>query len=306
MRRQTSTAALLYNHLYPKPLASDPPNFSIHLARNLIPEIRVETAHFYGSLDSTEARYPGLNYCYRPHRMRLSRFPHHARLFRAIDDLGITDHEVQDLVRWEGTLWARARFERDEGIKVRDTTGDGIGSWVPKQRGQKRANGNTVGEVKISQALPLGEESNRRQVVESPFPEQLETADEDEEMSDEDDQEDADAVQPAPVEVEQSDEMEEEEDGDVGETIMSIGNDLNRRLLAAVTARNQGENVEMDPEFEQYLKEQIESGSLSNLIVASMQRRREQAQLLQQQVQQAQQDAAVNPSQQGRQGTAAA
>ncbi|KAG9626601.1 hypothetical protein KCU78_g24452, partial [Aureobasidium melanogenum] len=63
MRRQTSVASLLYAHLFPNPGPSDPPNFQTHLARDLIPEIRIETATFYGSLDSIEARYPGLNYC---------------------------------------------------------------------------------------------------------------------------------------------------------------------------------------------------------------------------------------------------
>lgn len=101
------------------------------MAKHLIPEIRIETARFYGSLDSIEARYPGLNYTFQPHIDRLSRFANHARLFKAFKQLGLTGSEILDLVRWEGTLWARERFERDEDLKVVDTTGDGIKPWVP-------------------------------------------------------------------------------------------------------------------------------------------------------------------------------
>ena len=51
--------------------------------------------------------------------MRLGRFPHHRKLFRAFDDLGLTYGEIQDFCCWEGTKWARERYEKDEGISVR-------------------------------------------------------------------------------------------------------------------------------------------------------------------------------------------
>ncbi|WPH04910.1 Hypothetical protein R9X50_00780700 [Acrodontium crateriforme] len=130
MRRQTPIAHLLYSHLFPAPTSKDPPSFSAHLAQNLVPEVRIEVATFYGDLISTEARYPGLNYCYPPHRLRLGRFKHHRRLFDAFDDLGLTYGEIQDFCCWEGTKWARERYEKDEGIKVPDTTGDEIGPFV--------------------------------------------------------------------------------------------------------------------------------------------------------------------------------
>jgi len=157
MRRQTPVASLLYSRLFPTAGPADPCNFQTHLTRNLVPEIRIETARFYGSLDSIEARYPGLDYCHAPHRMRLGRFPHHARLFQAIDDLGITDQEVADLARWEGTLWARQRFERDEAIKVRDTTGDGIGPWVDP-RTAKRQHERGI-RVKVETAVKITQQS---------------------------------------------------------------------------------------------------------------------------------------------------
>ncbi|KAI9806489.1 MAG: hypothetical protein M1833_003676 [Piccolia ochrophora] len=64
--------------------------------------------------------------------MRLSRFTHHRRLFRAFDELGLTKDEILGLCRWEGTRWARESYERQENIKVRDTTGDEIPEWTPR------------------------------------------------------------------------------------------------------------------------------------------------------------------------------
>ncbi|PNS18306.1 Centromere protein I [Sphaceloma murrayae] len=158
MHRKISVTALLYQTLYPKPTANDPTSFSTHLARNLIPEIRIETARFYGSLDSVEARYPGLNYTHIPHIRRLAHFPHHARLFRAIKVLGITDGEVLDMARWEGTLWARERFEKDEGIKVEDTTGDDIFDWVDPRSNKmaqiRTTKITTLTTVPVSRQLP--------------------------------------------------------------------------------------------------------------------------------------------------------
>ena len=255
MRRQSSTASLLYHQLFPNPGPSDPSNFSLHLARHLIPEIRVETARFYGSLDSIEARYPGLNYCYRPHRMRLCTFPHHARLFAAIDRLGLTDSEVQDLVRWEGTIWARERFERDEGFKVRDTTGDGIRPWVDPRRAKRdsRIKVNTEVEVAVEEVPASAQGAVPRIMtttnVEAAVDE--ECVDRDEIMTDDEDEDDA-----------RSDDV-------IEDTIQSIGNDLNRRLRAAVEARQQGQQVDMDPEFEAYLKDYLESGSIEGLMLAS-------------------------------------
>lgn len=59
--------------------------------------------------------------------MRLGRFPHHRKLFKAFDDLGLTYGEIQDFCCWEGTKWARERYEKDEGITVRVSENTGIG-----------------------------------------------------------------------------------------------------------------------------------------------------------------------------------
>lgn len=229
MHRKTPISALVYNTLYPAPAPNDPPSFSAHLSKNLVGEVRIETATFYGSLDTIEARYPGLNYAYAPHRKRLGRFPHHKKLFEAFDRLGLTESEILGFCRWEGTLWARERYERDEGVKVRDTTGMEIGEWVDNRRHatarSKGINVKTDIEVEI-------EEVSAAEPVTDTRPADTEMLDDDDEESDE--------------------EVEE-----------SVGFELNQRLMHAAAMREQGVNVAMDPEWEQYLKEVQERGELS-------------------------------------------
>ncbi|KFY15589.1 hypothetical protein V492_01882 [Pseudogymnoascus sp. VKM F-4246] len=121
---------LVYEHMFPHPKPTDPQNWAKFLERHLLTEVRQETACFYGSLDTREAQYPGLDYSYPPHRMRLSRFTWHRRLFRAFDTLRLTESEIAGLTHWEGTRWAKERFEKEQNIKIRDTTGDCIQDWV--------------------------------------------------------------------------------------------------------------------------------------------------------------------------------
>ncbi|KAH8813292.1 hypothetical protein F5884DRAFT_670332 [Xylogone sp. PMI_703] len=121
---------LVYECMFPKPKSTDPQNFQALLQRQLVPEVRLETQSFYGHLSSQEAKYPGLDYSYRPHRVRLSRYTWHRRLFRAFDNLGLTDSEIAGLTKWEGTRWAKERFEKEQGIVIRDTTADDISDWV--------------------------------------------------------------------------------------------------------------------------------------------------------------------------------
>jgi hypothetical protein len=130
-----SIEQVVYKYMFSKPKPEEPQNFHDFLRRYLVPEVRTETACFYGGLDTREAQYPGLDYSHPPHRMRLNRFPWHRRLFRAFDALGLTPAEIAGLTKWEGTKWAKERFERENGTKIRDTTGDGIQDWVdPKLR----------------------------------------------------------------------------------------------------------------------------------------------------------------------------
>ncbi|KAK4156913.1 hypothetical protein C8A00DRAFT_40709 [Chaetomidium leptoderma] len=122
--------SLVYEYMFPKPRQSDPQNFHALLQRYLILEVRQETHSFYGHLDTPEAKYPGLDYTNRIHRIRLSRWPWHRRLFRAFDGLRLTQAEISGLTKWEGTKWAKERFERDQGIRIRDTTADGFPNHV--------------------------------------------------------------------------------------------------------------------------------------------------------------------------------
>jgi hypothetical protein len=240
MHRKNQISHLVYNNLFPTPSPTDPPSFSAHLSKNLVGEVRIETANFYGSLDTIEARYPGLNYAFAPHRKRLGRFPHHRRLFEAFDRLGLTEAEIQGFCRWEGTLWARERYERDEGVKVVDTTGVEIGEWVDRrsQRGTG-INVKTDIEVEIEQVS-------------------------------------ADSRQEQQMDTEMTDNDEEESDAESEELSNSVGFSLNARLLHAAALREQGANVPMDPEWEQYLKDAQERGEL-NIDAAQVQALRSMA-----------------------------
>ncbi|CAO2658061.1 Nn.00g073210.m01.CDS01 [Neocucurbitaria sp. VM-36] len=248
MHRKNPISVLVYNTLFPTPSPTDPPSFSAHLSKNLVGEVRIETANFYGSLDTIEARYPGLNYAFGPHRKRLGRFPHHRRLFEAFDRLGLTEAEIQGFCRWEGTLWARERYERDEGVRVVDTTGVEIGEWVDRRRQPKKAQGINVKtdiEVEIEEVpTTTGEPA-------VPADTRHPTQADDTEMRDSDHDEDS------------------EEDDEEEELSSSVGFSLNARLLHAAALREQANdlssatNIPMDPEWEQYLKEAQERGELN-------------------------------------------
>jgi len=247
MRRQTPIANLLYEALYPphSRTPNDPPSFSAHLARNLVPEVRIEVATFYGDLNSTEARYPGLNYCYPPHRMRLGRFKHHRRLFEAFDNLGLTYNEIQDFCCWEGTKWARERYEKDEGIKVLDTTGDDIGPFVDRREvraADEQRRKSITRQTDISVIVEVAEGAPSSDPV-----------DEDADMSDvgSDGEDDTETVHEPPSEA-----IAREEH--IAELNRRREQAINQRIIAAW---EQGQSL--PPEIEQYLKEQSERGTLS-------------------------------------------
>lgn len=235
MHRKTPISVLVYNHLFPNPRPEDPTSFSAHLSKNLVGEVRIETATFYGSLDTIEARYPGLNYSHPPHRKRLGRFPHHARLFKAFDELGLTETEIASLCRWEGTLWARQRYERDEGIKVLDTTGNEIGPWVDRRRTRQAS------QIKVKTDIEVEIEEVSSNAPARQRPQQQQPQDED--MMDE----------------------------DSDEEIESIGIPLNQRLIEAAARREQGAtNVMMDADWEKYLERAQERGEIAGTMPYSI------------------------------------
>ncbi|CAL3973689.1 hypothetical protein PZA11_005851 [Diplocarpon coronariae] len=213
---------LVYEVMFPKPKSTDPQNFQGLLQRQLVPEVRLETQAFYGHLSSQEAKYPGLDYSYQPHRVRLSRYPWHRRLFRAFDNLGLTKSEIACLTKWEGTRWAKERFEREQGILIRDTTADGIHDWAPPEL-----------------RLPVAQQARSADIEEM------------EEVQDDEETEDNEA----------ENEMDEEADDSEVE-LQSVGVDLNERLRAAAAQRDAGEDTVMDEEWEQWLKETVEAGGI--------------------------------------------
>ncbi|KAH8194672.1 hypothetical protein TruAng_011168 [Truncatella angustata] len=220
----TPVDQLVYECMFPKPRSTDPQNFHSLLHRHLILEVRQEVHSFYGHLNTQEAKYPGLDYCHRIHRIRLSRWPWHRRLFRALDTLRLTHSEISNLTKWEGTRWAKERFERDAGVVIRDTATEEVGQWIePEDRPQAlRAMLREEGLV-------------------------------DEEAEEEEEEEEGDEeVDPG---------FDEDMEGEESEgELQSIGVPLNQQLLAR---REAGENaVSLDDEWEQWLKTVIDSGAL--------------------------------------------
>ncbi|KAL2263507.1 hypothetical protein VTK26DRAFT_6502 [Humicola hyalothermophila] len=225
---------LVYEYMFPKPRQSDPQNFQALLQRYLILEVRQETHSFYGHIDTPEAKYPGLDYTHPIHRIRLSRWPWHRRLFRAFDGLRLTHAEISGLTKWEGTKWAKERFEREQGIQIRDTAADGLPNYADPD--------DPHSAQSLARLAARVEETDSR---EEPAQEHAEDEDDDNEGEEEEDEE------------------EEEEEESEGE-LESVGVSLNERLRERVTMRNMsGDNsMPLDEEWENWLKSAIESGEL--------------------------------------------
>lgn len=261
MRRQLPVSSLLYNHIYPEPKQGDPTNFSTHLAKNLVPEVRIEVNTYYGDLNSAEARYPGLNYCHAAHRMRLGRFPHHRRLFDAFDELKITESEIMEFCNWEGTKSARERYEKDEGITVHDTTGDEIGAYRdPRQFGVDERFQRRCSIVRKTEILVTVEDRRSRRLAGGAE----ETTDEDiseEEEDDEDEEENSssEAEEQSPTTTPEPTAESAARLRHIAEIQArrnaSVQRRINQRIISAWEQR-QGHNL--PPEIEQYLKEQPE------------------------------------------------
>lgn len=235
-----SLAQIVHRAIFPRQRTSDPATFAAHIALNLVPEVRIETSTFYGSLDSVEAQYPGLDYSYAPHRMRLSRFPWHRKLFRVFDELSLTETEISSLCRWEGTKSARQRYEKEESVKVQDTTANAIRpaspSPLPSVIVHVEHESEPTGKPEIQaatceEAEPQTSTCNDRGVDCDLQPQETEDTSDDDEME-------------------------------------SCGLELNHRLLAATAARERGANVPLDEDWEQWLKEAGERGSYTDVLNA--------------------------------------
>jgi hypothetical protein len=239
--RKPSISHLVYGALYPKARPNDPASFAAHTSRNLVPEVRAETANFYGALDCIEAQYPGLDYNFPPHRKRLSRFHHHRKLFRVFDELGLTEAEIASLCRWEGTKSARERYEADEGVIIRDTTLDSFRAATPHSEPTVYVHFWEDGDdISRGEYDELDEMESGSAHEEHTLSEGLETEDDD------------------------------EEDDSSDDGIESYGARLNERFLEVTAARGRGADMPSDELelFEQWLKEAIERGGYNEMFAA--------------------------------------
>ncbi|KAL8682982.1 MAG: hypothetical protein Q9224_004477 [Gallowayella concinna] len=260
-------APIIYARLYPTPKPTDPQNFSAHISKQLVPEVRAETARFYGHIDCVEARYPGLDYAVAAHRLRLSRFPYHRRLFQVFDHLRLTNHEIQTLCKWEGTRWARERYEKDVGSSVRDTTWEGITELRPQTPTVTRTElrGGSIAVSAAADTYPGEMESNNEEYAMEDLIQsgqnQAHHGHNDEEMGDEEG-DNEESVEESDMEANEVDrEPEESED----ELQQSVGVELNQRLVAATEARSRGEPAVLDADWEQWLKEAAERGGIPDM-----------------------------------------
>ena len=132
VQRKIPVSSVVFRELYPfGPRESEPRSWPQHVRDNLAVEARAETATFYGGERTYEAKFPGLDYNYLPHRRRLGRFLHHNELFKAMDRLGLTKWEIYELCNWDCTLYAKEKYVREHPSLrgVRDTTGEDIPTW---------------------------------------------------------------------------------------------------------------------------------------------------------------------------------
>ena len=214
---------MIFNNIFPNASRSKHPvDFNDFVQRCLLPEVRRETQAFYGSIDCLESQYPGLDYSSQAARNRLSRFIYHARLFDAFDTLRLTGPEINGICTWEGTKHKKEAYERIKGVKIRDTTWDGIEPHVPRH-----PESIVVARPGVNDAMDQGGTTEG----------EVGSNDEDEAM-------------------ESEEEVEDESDDEL--VSHSVGIELNQRLLAATEARGRGEEAVLDADWEQWLKEAAE------------------------------------------------
>lgn len=237
---------LVYAQLFPYPGPGDPQSFAGLISRHLIPEVRAETMRFYGGINCIEAQYPGLDYTSPGHRLRLSYYTWHRRLFRVFDAMELTDHEIYTFCRWEGTKYARARYERDTGTVIRETTWDGIEVYESNPRPTSTPYAHSpktkLRGGKRSPSISVAASDTLSPTYSASTDETGELHDHEEEVGDDD-----------------NEDLESEDDDLLAH---SVGTALNQRLLAATAARARGEDVVLDPDWEQWMKEAAERGGI--------------------------------------------
>ncbi|CAK7563826.1 MAG: hypothetical protein SEPTF4163_001703 [Sporothrix epigloea] len=259
---------LVYEHMFPRPKACDPSNFNGVLTRFLVFEVRQEVHSFFGHLDTQEAKYPGLDYSHPIHRIRLSRWPWHRRLFRAFDALCLTPTEIASLTKWEGTRWAKERYEKEQNIVIEDTTAEGMPDYRrgTSLQAEVPPNFDEYALVYPDPHLPVVEVSRQGTADElllahTPATLQPQTPPLRERS----------LITASQSEDEARDSfgsrhLVEGEEGD----IQSIGIRLNERLWERVAAHNAGDTSQpLDEDWEQWLKNALETGNL-NMVTQHM------------------------------------
>ena len=131
--RRPSLKRSVYRVLCPFQRSCDPPDFDSYIRAHIIPEVREETQRYYGPYTSTESMYPGLDYTDKGHRLRLSQFKYHCRLFQAFEVLGLSKFDIDELCTWAGTKAARDNYMARNNVVIRDTTFDAISSPEPQR-----------------------------------------------------------------------------------------------------------------------------------------------------------------------------
>ncbi|KAG5968186.1 hypothetical protein E4U58_001936 [Claviceps cyperi] len=240
---------LVFENLLPERKETDLTTFQTFLRCNIIPEIRAEAAAFYGDVNTQEAKYPGLDYMHPTHRIRLSRWPWHRRLFRAFDALRLTESEIRGLTRWEGTKWAKEKYEKEKGVVIRDSTLDEISNWATPlpsvsasafEEPRRNAPSTTTRRPTDMEQEYLEREQSILRTLRN-LGERLARDDE---------------------EVDRPDREDGESSSD-DDPFESIGVELNERLRERAMWRETGDmSVVMDEEWEHWLKNALESGEL--------------------------------------------
>ncbi|MCJ1448648.1 MAG: hypothetical protein MMC23_009165 [Stictis urceolatum] len=225
---QPALQPLIYRRLFPRPQPTDPTDFTQFVAKCIIPEVRQETHRFYGPEDTLECNYPGLDYASKAHRTRLRSYPWHRRLFRVFDELRLSEGEVHQICKWEGTRYSKERFEREHKTQIRDTTWDGVKSYGKPFLGVQSVGAPMVeSPSRLRPSRTRGEQNFSVLSDEAGFTNEMSETDDDVLRS-------------------------------------SVGTELHRRLLAATAARARGEPAILDNEWEQWMKDVTERGLMSS------------------------------------------
>ena len=216
--KKPSVSELVLRKVHRPQKPNDTTTFVQLIQRCLVPEVREEVQRYFGKIDCLEAQYPGLDYTFPAHRRRLAIFPWHRRLFRAFDELHLTDSEILALCTWEGTRAAKERYERESQSTIEITTLDGVAS-------ADRGDGPRSISHHYRDLRQHRTNGSMQQSVRSANIQRLHFLEE------------------------QSD---EEDDGE------SVGVALNQQLMEAAEARERGEIVRFDQAWEQWMKEALE------------------------------------------------